>query len=45
LEEPEMADLPCEAVLDPGTENNIRVSLEPVGQKPVLLTVLVSIGE
>jgi len=32
-----MLDLPCETVLKPDTEYNIRVSLEPKGQKPVLL--------
>jgi hypothetical protein len=38
-------DLPSETILNPGTEYNIQVSLEPKGQKPVLLTRLVSLGE
>jgi len=40
-----MIDLPCDTVLNPGTEYNIRISLEPKGQKPIFLTGLVSIGE
>jgi hypothetical protein len=38
-------DLPSETILTPGTEYDIRISLEPEGQKSVLLTGLVSLGE
>ena len=40
-----MLDLPCDTVLKPNTEYNIKVSLEPKGQKPVLLTGQVHVGE
>jgi hypothetical protein len=40
-----MMDLPCDAVLKPDTQYNIMVSLEPKGQKPVLLTGQVRVGE
>ena len=38
-------DLPCETILNLGTEYSIRVSLVPEGQNPVLLSGLVSLGE
>jgi len=38
-------DLHCDIVLNPGTEYNIRVNLEPRGQKPVLLTGQICVRE
>ena len=40
-----MVDLTCDNDLNPGTEYNIRVSLEPRGQKPILLTGQIRVGE
>jgi hypothetical protein len=40
-----MLDLTCDTVLKPDTAYNVRISLEPEGQKPVLLNRQIRVGE
>ncbi len=40
-----MVDLTCDHDLNPSTEYNIRVRLEPRGQKPILLSGQIRVGE